>query len=96
MFDSERDRKLEELFQLAADLTEGERYWLRGMKTFREVVPIQLPGATYSLLEHPVQTFRWADYSAKSDHDYIYEVVPMCGKPRFHEPGRTVAVRLAI
>lgn len=77
------------------DVTEGERYWLRGMKTFREVVPLQEPGMSYSLLEHPVQTFRWADYTAKPDHEYVYEVVPMRGTPKFLTEGDAVKVAVS-
>lgn len=78
-----------------SDLTENERYWLRGMKTFREVVPIQQPGASYSLLEHPVQSFRWADYTAKPNHKYIYEVVPMRGTPKFLVEGPKVEIAIS-
>lgn len=76
------------------DVTEGERYWLRGMKTFREVVPFQVPGMSYSLLEHPVQTFRWSDYTAKPGHDYVYEVVPMRGTPKFLTEGDAVELSI--
>ncbi len=76
------------------DHTEQERYWLKGMKTFKEVVPYQRPGQQYSLLEHPIQSFRWADYSAKPDHDYSYDVIPMYGKPKFLEEGRWVSLRI--
>jgi len=78
-----------------SDLTENERYWLRGMKTFREVVPFQRPGASYSLLEHPVQSFRWADYTAKPDHKYVYEVVPMRGTPKFLVEGQKVEIAVS-
>jgi phosphatidylserine/phosphatidylglycerophosphate/cardiolipin synthase-like enzyme len=75
-----------------SDLTEGERYWLRGLKTFKEVIPNQKPGMSYPLYEHPVQTFRWADYTAKPDHDYVYEVVPMRGTPKFLSEGAEVKI----
>jgi hypothetical protein len=76
------------------DLTEDENYWLRGLKTFKEVVPIQIPGQQYSLLEHPIQSFRWADYTAKPDHKYRYEIVPMGGKPKklTRRPSLTIEV----
>jgi hypothetical protein len=38
--------------------TEGETYWLRGMKTF--------PGST------PLQTFQWGDYTAKAAHNVFF------------------------
>ena len=77
------------------DETEGERYWLRGMKTFHEVVPFQQPGLSYSLLEHPIQTFRWADYTAKLGHNYIYEILPMRGTPKFLTEGEVVEVAIS-
>lgn len=77
------------------DLTESERYWLRGMKTFQEVIPFQQPGVTHSLLEHPVQSFRWADYSAKPDHEYVYDIVPMRGIPKFLEEGDRVTLSVS-
>jgi hypothetical protein len=30
---------------------------------------------------HPVQTFRWGDYTAKPDHLYTYRVVALTGSP---------------
>ena len=77
------------------DETEGERYWLRGMKTFHEVVPFQQQGLSYSLLEHPIQTFRWADYTAKPSHNYIYEILPMRGTPKFLTEGEVVEVAIS-
>ena len=64
------------------DHTEDEQYWLRGFKTFEETEPNPTPGALYSTLEHPVQSFRWADYTAKADHNYTYKTVPLKGKPK--------------
>ena len=64
------------------DHTENEQYWLRGFKTFEETEPNPSPGALYSTLEHPVQSFQWADYTAKTDHEYTYKVVPLRGKPK--------------
>lgn len=64
------------------DHTEGEAYWLRGMKTFAGVVPHPLPGADFSLRRHPVQGFQWGDYSAKPDHAYTYRVLALRGTPR--------------
>jgi phosphatidylserine/phosphatidylglycerophosphate/cardiolipin synthase-like enzyme len=76
------------------DVTEGESYWLRGLKTFKEVVPQQVPGQQYSLLEHPVQSFRWSDYTAKPDHTYRFEVVPMTGTPKNLQQRESVTVEV--
>ncbi|MBA3735292.1 MAG: hypothetical protein H0W90_08850 [Actinobacteria bacterium] len=56
-----------------------EQYWLSGFKTFRSVVPQPDPKAFYSTRDHPLQTFYWADYTAKPGHDYTYRFVPRYG-----------------
>ena len=76
------------------DHTEQEQYWLRGMKTFAATDPGLAPGGTISSRQHPFQTFQWADYSAKPDHDYSYTVVPLCGKPDALTEGVPVKVRV--
>jgi PLD-like domain len=65
-----------------ADHTEDETYWLRGMKTFEEVVPFPVPGVDYSTREQPIQAFQWGDYTAKPDHEYTYRVVALEGAPK--------------
>src|SRR3712207_1269463 len=75
------------------DHTEDERYWLRGLRTFKETDP-GVPGRLVSTLEHPFQSFLWGDYSAKTRHSYTYRVVAMRGKPKKLEPGEEVEVRL--
>jgi hypothetical protein len=76
------------------DHTEGERYWMRGMKTFAETDPGLGPGGEVSSREHPFQTFQWADYSAKAEHDYTYSVIPLYGSPQQLTEGAAVAVRI--
>ena len=61
------------------DHTEDERYWMRGMKTFKETDPGLGPGGQVSSREHPFQSFQWADYSAKPEHDYTYMLVDPLG-----------------
>lgn len=76
------------------DHTEDERAWLKGMKTFKSTCPGLGPGGQISSREHPFQSFQWADYSAKPNHEYTYTVVPLYGKPnRLEEKGR-VSVRI--
>lgn len=65
-----------------AEHTEGEQYWLRGIKTFEETVSDPVPGMLYSTLEHPIQSFHWGDYTAKTDHKYTYTVVPLFRNPK--------------
>ncbi len=63
------------------DHTEGEKYWLRGYKTFKSVEPFPPPGMLYSTRQHPIQGFTWSDFSAKPEHDYTYEVFALRGTP---------------
>ncbi|MBL8929175.1 MAG: hypothetical protein JNL54_03515 [Kineosporiaceae bacterium] len=77
------------------DHTEGETFWLRGMKTFAEVVGDPPPGSEHSTREHPIQAFQWGDYSAKPDHDYTYEISALGGAPGALVPLATVAVSVS-
>lgn len=77
------------------DHTEGERYWLKGMKTFAETDPGLGPGGQVSSRAYPFQTFQWADYSAKPDHRYGYTVIPLYGSPTRLEEGPAVRVAVA-
>ena len=63
------------------DHTEGERVWLRGLKTFQATDPQLGPGQSVSTRFHPVQAFQWADYTAKPEHDYTYAAFPVSGSP---------------
>jgi phosphatidylserine/phosphatidylglycerophosphate/cardiolipin synthase-like enzyme len=76
------------------DHTENEKYWMQGMKTFEETDPMLGPGGQVSSHEHPFQTFQWADYSAKPEHEYTYTVIPMNGKPTALVDGDAVSVRI--
>ncbi|MBS3908561.1 MAG: hypothetical protein KGZ93_02855 [Actinobacteria bacterium] len=63
------------------DHTENEAYYLLGMKTFTETDPGFPPGSLYSTRDHPIQSFQWADYSAKPGHDYTYTIAALKGPP---------------
>ena len=76
------------------DFTEGERYWMRGTKTFRATDPGLGPGGTISSREHPFQTFQWADYSAKPNHRYVYTVIPLYGTPEHLVEGGALSVEV--
>src|SRR6266481_5348151 len=71
-----------------------ERYWLKGMKTFQATDPGLGPGGEVSSRDHPFQTFQWADYSAKPEHDYSYKVIPLNGAPAQLREGAHLAVRI--
>ena len=74
------------------DHTEDERYWLSGMKTFKETDPGLGPGGQVSSRQHPFQSFQWADYSAKADHDYT--LIPLYGSPQQLSAGDAAEVRM--
>lgn len=76
------------------DHTEDERYWMSGMKTFKATDPGLGPGGQASSRDHPLQTFQWADYSAKPEHDYTYTVIPLYGSPTQLKEGTGVSVRI--
>jgi hypothetical protein len=62
-----------------------ERYYLRGIKRFKfkdEGLP---PGTPMPTSEHPVQSFQWGDYTAKSATTYRFKVTPVYGKPKLLE-----------
>lgn len=76
------------------DHTEDECYWMSGTKVFQATDPSLGPGGQTSSRKHPFQTFQWADYSAKPEHDYTYRVVPLYGSPAQLTPGSDVHVRI--
>lgn len=76
------------------DHTEDERYWMDGMKTFKQTDPGLGPGGRASTRAQPLQTFQWADYSAKPDHEYTYTVVPLYGAPDNLRTKAEVSVRV--
>lgn len=56
-----------------------EHYWMRGIKRFKERDKGLPPGTPVSTAEHPIQSFVWADYTARSGTRYLYLIVPLCG-----------------
>jgi len=74
------------------DRTEGETFWMKGMKTFQSVEPHPAAGEQFPSLVHPFQSFQWADYSAKPGYTYVYTVVAMTGKPGALQSGPSVSV----
>lgn len=64
------------------DLTENEAYYLSGSKCFPSTDPGFPSGSSYSTGDHPIQSFQWADYSVKPEHDYIYTISAKKGTPQ--------------
>ncbi len=63
------------------DVTEGEKYWMSGMKTFEATDPLLGPGGQVSSHDHPFQSFQWSDYTAKSEHNFTHNVIHLYGGP---------------
>ncbi|MFT3848523.1 MAG: phospholipase D-like domain-containing protein [Propionivibrio sp.] len=66
--------------ELDIDGNEVERYWMRGIKRFKNKDKGLPPGTPISTAEHPIQSFLWADYTAKAGIRYRYRIVPLHGK----------------
>jgi phosphatidylserine/phosphatidylglycerophosphate/cardiolipin synthase-like enzyme len=56
-----------------------ERYWMRGIKRFKEKDKGLPPGTPVSTADHPIQSFLWADYTAKAGTRYLFRIVPVYG-----------------
>jgi phosphatidylserine/phosphatidylglycerophosphate/cardiolipin synthase-like enzyme len=59
-----------------------EKYWMKGIKRFKEKDIGLEPGTPVPTSEHPVQSFQWCDYTAKENHQYEYRIVPVYGNPK--------------
>jgi hypothetical protein len=64
-----------------------ERYFIRGIKRFKNKDEGLPPGTPVPTSEHPVQSFQWGDYTVKQAMTYRYRVVPVYGKPKLLELG---------
>jgi phosphatidylserine/phosphatidylglycerophosphate/cardiolipin synthase-like enzyme len=74
------------------DLTENESGYLTATKAFAETDPGFPAGSQYSTRDHPVQSFQWADYSAKPGHSYVYTITAKKGTPQNLTPHATIEV----
>jgi phosphatidylserine/phosphatidylglycerophosphate/cardiolipin synthase-like enzyme len=77
------------------DHTENEAYFLEGQKCFEATDPGFPAGKTYSTKAQPIQSFQWADYSAKPDHQYTYTFKALKGGPEALQDFATVAVKIS-
>jgi len=80
---------------LREDLTEKERYPLKGFKYFPQSAKKLAEGQLFDTDKHPVQSFYWEDFTVKPEHDYIYSVIPIYGKPLNLEYGKGCAVPIS-
>ena len=73
-----------------------ERYMLRGIKRFQHKDEGLAPGTLVPLDEHPVQSFQWADYTAKPGMTYTYRVTPIYGTPKNLVPDDAAGVKVSV
>jgi phosphatidylserine/phosphatidylglycerophosphate/cardiolipin synthase-like enzyme len=76
------------------DNTEHEAYWLEGQKRFRITDPGLPPGTGVPTNKHPIQSFLWADFTAKGAHKYVYKVVAIRGTPDAPEESESVTLKV--
>ncbi|MEB3301713.1 MAG: hypothetical protein VKN56_07055 [Cyanobacteriota bacterium] len=57
-----------------------ERYWMRGIKRFKDRDKGLPPGTPVSTAEHPIQSFLWADYTPKPGRRYLFRIVPRAAR----------------
>lgn len=75
---------------------EVERYWMRGIKRFKDRDKGLPPGTPVSTAEHPIQSFLWADYTAKAGTRYLFRIVPLCGTVKNPKLDDAAAVTLKV
>jgi phosphatidylserine/phosphatidylglycerophosphate/cardiolipin synthase-like enzyme len=75
---------------------EVERYWMRGIKRFKDKDKGLPPGTPVPTAEHPIQTFQWGDYTAKEGRRYLYRIVPVFGTAKNTKLDNAAAVTLDV
>ncbi len=76
------------------DITENEKYFMKGFKVFKDIFPDPAENVLVSTNEHPVQSFVWDDFTAKPEHEYDYSFIPLKGKPKFLERGQPAVIKV--
>ena len=82
--------------ELDATGNEVERYWMRGIKRFKNKDKGLPPGTPVSTAEHPIQAFLWADYTAKAGTHYLFRIVPLYGTVKNPKLDDAAAVTLDV
>jgi phosphatidylserine/phosphatidylglycerophosphate/cardiolipin synthase-like enzyme len=82
--------------QFGADGAVVERYWMTGIKRFKDKDRGLAPGTPVSTADHPFQGFQWADYTAETGHRYRYRVVPAYGDVKRIDLDENAAVAVEI
>src|SRR5574341_774199 len=75
---------------------EVERYWMRGIKRFKDKDKGLPPGTPVPTAEHPIQSFLWADYTAKAGTRYLFRIVPLYGAVKNPKLDDAAAVTLDV
>lgn len=73
-----------------------EKYWMKGIKRFKDKDIGLPPGTPVSTADHPFQSFQWSDYTAKENVEYRYRIVPAYGKPKNIELKEDFALEISI
>jgi phosphatidylserine/phosphatidylglycerophosphate/cardiolipin synthase-like enzyme len=76
------------------DHMENEAYFLSAMKAFAETDPGFPSGSLYLTKDHPIQSFQWADYSAKPGHEYSYTITALKGTPAMLTPHAETVIEI--
>lgn len=74
------------------DITEKEKYFMKGFKVFQDIFPDPAENVLVSTNEHPIQSFVWDDFTAKPEHEYEYFFYPLKGAPKFLEREQPVPI----
>jgi len=60
----------------------AEKYWLRGIKRFKDKDKGLAAGTPVSTADHPIQSFQWGDYTVRASRVYRYRIAPVRGTPK--------------
>lgn len=73
-----------------------EHYWLQGIKRFKDKDKWLPPGTPVSTDKHPIQSFLWADYTAKAGTRYLFRIVPVYGTAKNLQLDEAASVTLDV
>jgi phosphatidylserine/phosphatidylglycerophosphate/cardiolipin synthase-like enzyme len=77
------------------DPREDQRYFMYGFKVFKSVIPQPDENTQVSTFDHPVQSFSWDDFTAKSGREYEYFFHPLKGDARnLDRSARPIRIRV--
>jgi phosphatidylserine/phosphatidylglycerophosphate/cardiolipin synthase-like enzyme len=82
-----------------AEIKDGgtiEKYWLQGIKRFKDKDKGLPPGTPVSTAEHPIQGFHWGDYTPEPGRLYRYRIVPIYGKVKNLVPDDANALTIEV